>query len=211
MTIKLIVLKDGKPLDQFEFDQESVVIGRKSDSDISIKDPAVSGTHAKIQKVGDSYIIQDQGSTNGVHIRGRRIKQQVLQDEDLVTIGEHEVRITISAAAPPAAVPPASPSPSPSSVPGDRTARPASLEVVDGKEKGKRIPLVEGLTTVGEPGVQVAAISKRPQGHFIIHVDGGKDRERVPLVNGEAIGFKSRKLEDGDRIEVAGIVMSYHG
>ena len=65
------------------------------------------------------------------------------------------------------------------------------------------------MTTVGEPGIQVAAVSKRPQGHFIIHVDGGKEKDKVPLVNGEPTGFKSRKLEPGDVIEVADIQMEY--
>ena len=45
------------------------------------------------------------------------------------------------------------------------------------------------------------------QGHFIIHVDGGKGK--VPLVNGEPTGFKARKLEHDDEIEVAGILMEY--
>jgi ribosome-associated protein YbcJ (S4-like RNA binding protein) len=40
-------------------------------------------------------------------------------------------------------------------------------------------------------------------------VDGGKDKDKVPMVNGEPTGFKSRKLIDGDEIEVAGIEMEY--
>ncbi len=69
--------------------------------------------------------------------------------------------------------------------------------------------LTEGLTTLGTLGVQVAAVSKRPQGFFTIHVDGGKDKDKVPLVNEKPIGFKSHKLENGDRIEIAGLVMAY--
>jgi hypothetical protein len=65
------------------------------------------------------------------------------------------------------------------------------------------------MTTIGVPGIQVAAVSRRPQGHFIIHVDGGKEKARVPLVNGEPIGFKSHKLEDKDKIEVADTKMEY--
>ncbi|MDZ7686226.1 MAG: hypothetical protein U5O39_15465 [Gammaproteobacteria bacterium] len=83
------------------------------------------------------------------------------------------------------------------------------LKVVGGQRDGERITLEEGLTKIGQPGVQVAAVSRRPQGYFLIHVDGGNDRERVPLINGEPIGFKSRKLEPGDKVEVAGTTMSY--
>lgn len=196
--MKIIVLRDDKPIDQITFTGDMAVIGRKSDCDISIKDPAISGNHARLQKINESYMIQDLGSTNGIHIKGRRIKQQVLKNEDVVTIGAHKLKFLI----------------------GDGTLKPKEppkplrtangfLRVMSGPSKGQKILLEEGLTTIGEPGVQVAAVSRRPQGHFIIHVDGGKDKERVPFVNGEAIGFKSRKLENGDRIEVAGIEMNY--
>lgn len=83
------------------------------------------------------------------------------------------------------------------------------LTIVSGKNAGDKIVLTEGLTTLGTLGVQVAAVSKRPQGFFTIHVDGGKDKDKVPLVNEKPIGFKSHKLENGDRIEIAGLVMAY--
>lgn len=83
------------------------------------------------------------------------------------------------------------------------------LKVVVGGDPGEVVKLQESLTTVGIPGIQVAAVSKRPQGHFIIHVDGGKDRNKTPVVNGEPIGFKSRKLEVGDLIEVADLQFEY--
>ena len=81
--------------------------------------------------------------------------------------------------------------------------------MISGANACDRIELKEALTSIGEPGVQVAAVSKRPKGHYIIHVDGGKNKDKVPLVNGEPTGFKSRKLEPGDIIEVAGIQMEY--
>ncbi|MBL6690132.1 MAG: hypothetical protein ISP91_07050 [Pseudomonadales bacterium] len=69
--------------------------------------------------------------------------------------------------------------------------------------------LEDSMTSIGVAGVQMAAVSKRPQGHFIIHVDGGKDRNKTPVVNGEPIGFKSKKLEVGDLIEVADLQFEY--
>lgn len=196
--MKIIVTKDDKPIDQITFSGEEATIGRKSDCDISIKDPAVSGTHARLQKIGDSYLIADAGSTNGIFIKGRRIKQQVLKNEDVVTIGEHRLKFLIMAS-------PARAEPAKQRLDGPK----GLLKVLTGPKAGNRILLEEGMTTIGQPGIQVAAVSRRPQGHFIIHVDGGKDRERVPLVNGEPIGFKSRKLEKSDRIQVAGIEFEY--
>lgn len=198
--MKIIVIRDDKPIDQVTVAGEFAVIGRKSDCDISIKDPAVSGSHARLQKIGDSYVIQDLGSTNGIYMKGRRIKQQVLKNEDVVTIGEHKLKFLIGDGTAPPKEPP--------KVYKNIGAK-GFLRVLTGEHKGQKILLEEGLTTIGEPGIQVAAVSRRPQGHFIIHVDGGKDKERVPLVNGEPTGFKSRKLESGDTIEVAGVEMQY--
>ncbi|XOV89380.1 MAG: FHA domain-containing protein [Pseudomonadota bacterium] len=198
--MKIIVIKDEKPIDQFVFSGQGLTIGRRSECDISIKDPAVSGNHARIMVSSGKYAIEDLGSTNGIYVRGKRINgQYLLANDDVVTIGEHRLKFVISGAP---EVPVRPVAPTPASLSGQ-------LRVLNGKNAGKVLPLEEGLTTVGEPGVQVAAISRRPQGHFIIHVDGGKDRERVPLVNGEPTGFKSRKLEHGDRIEVAGVLMEY--
>lgn len=203
MSVKVILIKD-KPVGQFELSGDITSIGRRSECDISIKDPAVSGSHAQIQKLGKNYVIEDLGSTNGVVYNGRKVKQQILRNNDVITIGEHQLKflITVEAAA--------SPKPK-ASTPAPRKSGPlnAQLVVLKGSEVGKKMGLEEGLTTIGVPGVQVAAVSKRPQGHFIIHVDGGKDKDRVPLVNGEPIGFKSHKLEDKDKIQVADIEMEY--
>lgn len=245
MVVKIIILKDEKPIDQIVMNKDTLIIGRRSESDIVIKDPAVSGVHAKIQRIGDKTVITDDGSTNGVHFQGKRIKQHVARNNDTVVIGEHSLRFVMTgeATAKPGTVRTAPtterkasakrPSPEALAKAREQLARkkkesgaPASpaapaakrspsasdqpmLLVASGDRAGERIPLDEPLNTIGEPGVQVAAVSRRPQGHFIIHVDGGKDRDRVPVVNGEPIGFKARKLEPGDRIEVAGIEMEY--
>jgi ribosome-associated protein YbcJ (S4-like RNA binding protein) len=203
MSVKVILIKD-KPVGQFLLERDITSIGRRSECDISIKDPAVSGSHAQIQKLGKNYVIEDLGSTNGVVYNGRKVKQQILRNNDVVKIGEHQLKFLISADAPKPARPVAT---AQASVPSGRLK--AELMVLSGDREGKKMDLEEGLTTIGVPGIQVAAVSKRPQGHFIIHVDGGKDKGRVPLVNGEPIGFKSHKLEDKDKIEVADMEMEY--
>ncbi|MEE4299910.1 MAG: FHA domain-containing protein [Pseudomonadales bacterium] len=85
---------------------------------------------------------------------------------------------------------------------------PARLRLVVEGAEGKEMPLAKALTTIGKPGVQVAAISRRQNGDFIIHVDGGANEAR-PVVNGTVIGVKSQKLEDQDVIEIAGVRMQY--
>ena len=61
------------------------------------------------------------------------------------------------------------------------------------------------LTTLGKPGVQVAVLTRRPQGYFITHVEGAKR----PTVNGQEIGAAPHSLKDHDVIELAGIKMEF--
>ena len=63
-------------------------------------------------------------------------------------------------------------------------------------------------TTLGRPGVQVAAITRRADGYFIVHVDSGKEND-FPLLNGSPIGATARKLTDNDVIQLAGVKMGF--
>ncbi len=213
MTAKIVILKDDKPIDQVVLGADPVIIGRKSDCGITIKDPAVSGNHARIINDGKSFFVEDLGSTNGVHVAGRKIEKHQLVNKDVITIGEHELRFLIQFAnrsKPSAKAGGNKETTQKASASGQASSRETGyLKVISGSNTGERIELSDALTSVGEPGIQVAAVSKRPQGHFIIHVDGGKDKNKVPLVNGEPTGFKSRKLDPGDIIEIADVEMEY--
>lgn len=216
MTLKIIVIREDKPIEQVLMEQHKLVIGRRAECDIPIKDPAVSGSHAEIEFVGNGYILRDLGSTNGVHVRGRQIKEHALKHEDLITIGEHQLRILITDNNPPSKQAPEKPVTEAlnrdvtevRSVPVTNEVD-GYLKYVQGGDPGQVIMLEDSMTSIGVAGVQMAAVSKRPQGHFIIHVDGGKDRDKTPVVNGEPIGFKSKKLEVGDLIEVADLQFEY--
>ena len=59
----------------------------------------------------------------------------------------------------------------------------AKLQVLSGAFAGRELELNKALTTLGRPGVQVAAITRRADGYFIVHVDSGKPND-YPLVNG---------------------------
>ena len=61
------------------------------------------------------------------------------------------------------------------------------------------------LTTLGKPGVQVAVLTRRPQGYFITHVEGAAR----PNVNGQQIGPAPHALKDHDVIELAGVKMEF--
>jgi predicted component of type VI protein secretion system len=94
----------------------------------------------------------------------------------------------------------------PSAVP---TALPlAKLQVLSGAFAGRELELTKALTTLGRPGVQVAAITRRAEGYYIVHVESGKEGD-FPLVNGQPIGAQARKLTDNDVVQLAGVKMGF--
>lgn len=84
----------------------------------------------------------------------------------------------------------------------------AKLQVLSGAFAGRELELTKALTTLGRPGVQVAAITRRAEGYFVVHVESGKDGD-FPLVNGQPIGAQARKLADNDVLQLAGVKMGF--
>src|SRR6266576_664678 len=78
------------------------------------------------------------------------------------------------------------------------TAPQAALQLLSGANAGKELDLTKPLTTLGKPGVQVAVITRRPQGFFITHVEGAS----FPVVNGKALDAQAHSLNDHDVIEL---------
>src|SRR5262245_53686844 len=56
-----------------------------------------------------------------------------------------------------------------------------AIQLLSGANAGKELELTKPLTTLGKPGVQVAVLTRRPQGYFITHVEGAAR----PNVNGQ--------------------------
>ena len=107
------------------------------------------------------------------------------------------------APAPAAAAPAAAPAPAPANRAGGQPL--GAIQLLSGGNAGKELELTKPLTTLGKPGVQVAVLTRRPQGYFITHVEGTKR----PSVNGQEIGAAPHSLKDHDVIELAGIKMEF--
>jgi predicted component of type VI protein secretion system len=84
----------------------------------------------------------------------------------------------------------------------------AKLQVLSGAFAGRELELTKALTTLGRPGVQVAAITRRAEGYYFVHVESGEEGD-YPLVNGQPIGAQARKLSDNDVLQLAGVKMGF--
>jgi len=115
--------------------------------------------------------------------------------------------VAASAAAPAAATAPVkAPAAAPAVASAPRAGQPlGAIQLLSGANAGKELELTKPLTTLGKPGVQVAVLTRRPQGYFITHVEGAAR----PEVNGQQIGAAPHALKDHDVIELAGIKMEF--
>jgi pSer/pThr/pTyr-binding forkhead associated (FHA) protein len=105
-------------------------------------------------------------------------------------------------AAPAPAAAPAAAAPAPAPKPAQPLG---AIQLLSGGNAGKELELSKPLTTLGKPGVQVAVLTRRPQGYFITHVEGAAR----PNVNGQQIGPAPHALKDHDVIELAGVKMEF--
>ena len=104
----------------------------------------------------------------------------------------------------PAAAPPTSSNIAP--ITGGAGGHPmGAIQILSGPSTGKSLELVKNLTTLGKPGIQVAVITRRPQGYFITHVEGAN----FPIVNGKTLDAQAHPLRDHDVVELAGVKMEF--
>ena len=110
-----------------------------------------------------------------------------------------------SSAAPAAAPKPVQPAAAPAAAKPGEPHLLAAVQILTGPSAGRELDLVKNLTTLGKPGLQVAVITRRPQGYFITHVEGAK----FPIINGKMIDAQAQPLHDHDVIELAGVKMEF--
>ena len=199
---KIILIEEGKVLQEMVLSKERITIGRRPHNDLVIDNLAISGEHAAIMTIVNDSFLEDLGSTNGTLVNGQLVKKHFLQDNDVIELAKYKIRYQAKsdseyasdALQPVARTAPAVPEP-----------RPASITVLNGASRGKELHISKTLTTIGRPGVQVAVITRRPQGYFLTHVEG----DGTPLINGTSIGSAEHALQHADVIELSGTRMEF--
>ena len=227
MPGSLVLTLNQSVLGEFSLDKERLLIGRKPENDIQVDNLAVSGQHAAIITILNDSFLEDLDSTNGTFVNGKLVKKHALKHGDIVTVGKHELKYVNddattddqdfektmiirpgmaghAAAAAKAEETETAPPPGVSSQLSTDEMPLGKIQVLSGPGAGKELELKKALITLGRPGVQVAVITRRPQGYFITHVEG-----KHPMVNGDSIGAQAHGLKDHDVVELAGVKMEF--
>ena len=215
---------------EMKLTQDILTIGRKEENDLVIDNQAISGSHARIIKEDDNFIIEDLNSLNGTFVDGKKVSKYILNNGDIVLIGNHTLEFI-------------------SEKPGDEQAKKSGvlrgrsmdetvvmspteqkkilvstekLEVlggflvIEGAMEENEYLLKDRITTIGkDDGAQIhlkgffapkvaALVNRRKEGYFI-NPSGGKDLK----VNGKRVEQRC-DLKDGDMVEIGNLKMQFY-
>jgi pSer/pThr/pTyr-binding forkhead associated (FHA) protein len=219
---KLIIKFNDVVIDQIVLKQGDVNIGRRPGSDVVLDNLSVSGNHASIFTIGEDSFVQDLNSTNGTFVNNKKIAKHHLENNDVITIGNHSltyVNENAAKAAPnfaktviinpqkqeelTAQVARAS---RPEPVREVETPKQGSLFILSGANNGKRIDITMPTTNLGRAGKRAGVISR--SGHRYVLMPG--DEGLAPKLNGVRVGSSGEELKNGDMIEIADARMQFY-
>jgi len=84
----LVVTREDIMVKELELKQGELIIGRDDDCGLTLNDHSISNHHAKIITLFNATYIEDMGSTNGTFVNGKQVKEHILHDGDVVTVGK---------------------------------------------------------------------------------------------------------------------------
>lgn len=218
-----LIVTDGKDvIETLDMTPERLTIGRHPDNALQLHDRAVSGHHAVIVTIMSESFLEDLDSTNGTLVNGKRVAKHPLSNGDTITIGSHtlkyesDVDVDADALEQTMILRPGELAGDSGDTLGSLSSKPSPakpqqgvLRVASGANAGRELKLTKALTTIGKPGVAVAAVTRRPDGYYIVQVGGNREGANAPTVNGQAIGSRARQLADGDTVKLAGSELAF--
>ncbi len=214
---------------------QTLTIGRLADNSVVVENLAVSGHHAKVDSVGNGFLLTDLQSKNGTFVNQNMVTSHWLKHGDVITIGKHHLVFTSEDEAEKEHKGPgdmdktmvmdtqmhremmAKTAPKmdtgtyPSPPPQEKVARLTYLTGGEGE-----VELRKSLITIGKKPTsdikvaglfvgKLAATVSKRPNGFYLGFVGGMTK---PKVNGEAVA-QSVKLKDMDLIEIGSVKLQF--
>jgi len=226
MALLMMISDDGAE-QVLPLEKRRMRIGRDPESDIPLDDPSVSRRHVVLNRVYDEYFLEDQNSTNGTVLNGRRVFKHMLKHGDLLEVGAFKFRYEkrdeldpqdhdsdleetlfvgdngkplVESEAEPEEKARAQIIPEP-----EHGLTETSLRILNGTHEGKRVLLTKPVIAIGPRGGRSAAVVRKGDLYVLMKLG---DRE-VPSVNGQPVPRGGTPLKDGDVLEVAGRLLRF--
>lgn len=218
---KLVVNNGEVLVAQLHLNAPRVLIGRGEQCQIRLTSASVSKEHAAVLSIGNDHILEDLKSTNGTKVNGAPITRHVLQNEEIIEVGEFRIRYinhralkdmdfdrTMIFSGDPNLGVAFSDDSGGGAANTDQVSTARAVRVsfplgglrgTRGPQTGKEIILEPVLRRIGQQGRETAAILRRPQGYVLMNVEG-----KGAQLNSRDVGDDWPMLRDKDLIEVAG-------
>ncbi|MGA7981290.1 MAG: FHA domain-containing protein [Chromatiaceae bacterium] len=162
-------------LEQRELSSEKTTIGRGEDNDIVLPSNGVSKHHAMIENTGQSFVLVDNDSANGVYVNGDRIRRHTLKFWDEIQIFDWVARFMASRA-----------------LPGDETGVADRPDVRSQREATMEVD----ISSLGD----LAKLRKKVKVAFLLLIDAGREVRRCAL---DKVNFTIGKARECD-VRIAG-------
>ncbi len=203
---KLTVFFKYKEINSYLFENRVVHIGRDETNDVAIDSLAVAPAHAAIIIHNDASTIKQLNDSFPLIVNGQKIKETTLADKDTITIGKHDIVYNTTEAAS---------FQQPEELvfeegkhfdgDDDTQLQAASLQVLNGSNIGKILPLKKAMTRLGSSGNGVVVISKKRDGYFITSLENtGKI-----TINNVALDNSYVKLNDNDTLAINNVSLQF--
>jgi len=200
----------GLVMDVYHLERAETCIGRDEGCDIHIDSLAIAPRGAMIRRIDDdSYQIEALDDAFPLLVNREPVKSATpLRHGDIIQVGKH----TLAYAEDVMELGAGLGSDLRQAEENDRLLHDSGLhvtgmlQIMNGENFGRIIPLKRNMTRIGHVGGDCAMISKRDNGYYLSFLEGSNP----PVVNRHPIGNESHHLDDGDIIEIGGTKMQFH-
>lgn len=184
---KLTVFFKYKAIHSALFESGIVHIGRDETNDLTIDSLAVAPIHAVIILREEGNAIKQMNDNFPLIVNGERVKESVLNDNDMITLGKHDIVFSVTEsvtqAQPETAINKEGISLNQKTDNDISSIPTANLQVMSGQNIGKVLSLKKAMTRLGNTGSGVIVIAKRKDGYFVSALEnmGTMTVNNVPL------------------------------
>ena len=88
---EITVKYDDKVIERIVTEKKRISIGRGNENDIVLENRGVSRKHAMIEFNDKAAVLIDNESLNGTFVNSRKVSEEVLRDQDVITIGKYSL------------------------------------------------------------------------------------------------------------------------
>lgn len=96
-SIRIVAVKGGDMAGTWEFQKDSIGIGRGANADVKLDGKNISRIHTVIERRAEGIFVKDGGSLNGTWVNGLRITEKQISARDIVHVGGFRLKAFLAA------------------------------------------------------------------------------------------------------------------